>query len=124
MTSQSLQVVVLAAGLGLFMLTVLGQGLLISLMSRTRYQAQQANVFLMVPSMMLSGFVFPLSSMPAVLLPLTYLIPLRYILVIVRSNFVKGSDFVALWPQFLAMIVFSAAIFGLGLSRFQKRLND
>lgn len=117
-------VVVLAAGLGLFMLTVLGQGLLISLMSRTRYQAQQANVFLMVPSMMLSGFVFPLSSMPAVLIPLTYLIPLRYILVIVRSNFVKGSDFVALWPQFLAMIVFSAAIFGLGLSRFQKRLND
>jgi ABC-2 type transport system permease protein len=116
--------VVLAVGLGLFMLTVLGQGLLVSLMSRTRYQAQQANVFMMVPSMMLSGFVFPLSSMPAILIPLTYLIPLRYILVIVRSNFVKGSDFVALWPQFLAMVIFSAAIFGLGLSRFQKRLND
>jgi ABC-2 type transport system permease protein len=45
----------------------------------------------MVPSMMLSGFVFPLISMPTVLIPLTYLIPLRYILVIVRSNFVKGS---------------------------------
>jgi len=117
-------VVVLAVGLGLFMLTVLGQGLLVSLLSRTRYQAQQAGVFIMVPSMMLSGFVFPLSSMPAVLVPLTYLIPLRYILVIVRSNFVKGSDFVALWPQFLAMIVFSIAIFGLGLSRFQKKLND
>jgi cytochrome P450 len=42
----------------------------------------------------------------------------------IRSNFVKGSDFVALWPQFLAMAVFSAAIFGLGLSRFQKKLND
>ena len=117
-------VVVLAVGLGLFMLTVLGQGLLVSLLSRTRYQAQQANTFLMVPSMMLSGFVFPLSSMPAVLIPLTYLIPLRYILVIVRSNFVKGSDFAALWPQFLAMIIFSVAIFGLGLSRFQKKLND
>jgi ABC-2 type transport system permease protein len=59
-----------------------------------------------------------------VLIPLTYLIPLRYILVIVRSNFVKGSGFIALWPQFLAMIIFSVAIFGLGLSRFQKRLND
>jgi len=117
-------VVVLAVGLGLFMLTVLGQGLLVSLLSRTRYQAQQAGTFLMVPSMMLSGFVFPLSSMPAVLLPLTYLIPLRYILVIVRSNFVKGSDFMALWPQFAAMIVFAVAIFGLGLSRFQKKLND
>jgi len=117
-------VAVLGIGLGLFMITMLGQGMLISLMSRTRYQAQQANVFLMVPSMMLSGFVFPLSSMPAVLTPLTYLIPLRYILVIVRSNFVKGSGFIALWPQFLAMIIFSVAIFGLGLSRFQKRLND
>jgi len=117
-------VLVLAVGLGLFMLTVLGQGLLISLMSRTRYQAQQAGVFTMVPSMMLSGFVFPLSSMPAVLIPLTYLIPLRYILVIVRSNFVKGSGFVALWPEFLAMVIFSVAIFGLGLSRFQKKLND
>lgn len=117
-------IVVLAVGLGLFMLTVLGQGLLVSLMSKTRYQAQQAGTFLMVPSMMLSGFVFPLSSMPALLMPLTYLIPLRYILVIVRSNFVKGSDFVALWPQFLAMVIFSVAIFGFGLSRFQKKLND
>lgn len=117
-------VAVLAVGLGLFMITALGQGMLVSLMSRTRYQAQQAGTFLMVPSMMLSGFVFPLSSMPAILLPLTYLIPLRYILVIVRSNFVKGSDFIALWPQFLAMVVFSIAIFGFGLSRFQKRLND
>ncbi len=117
-------VAVLGVGLGLFMITALGQGMLVSLMSRTRYQAQQAGTFLMVPSMMLSGFVFPLSSMPAVLIPLTYLIPLRYILVIVRSNFVKGSGFVALWPQFLAMIIFSIAIFGLGLSRFQKKLND
>jgi ABC-2 type transport system permease protein len=117
-------IAVLAVGLGLFMIAALGQGMLVSLMSKTRYQAQQANTFLMVPSMMLSGFVFPLSSMPALLLPLTYLIPLRYALVIVRSNFVKGSDFIALWPQFLALIIFSAAIFGLGLSRFQKRLND
>jgi ABC-2 type transport system permease protein len=117
-------VAVLGAGLALFMMTALGQGMLISLMSRTRYQAQQMNTFLMVPAMMLSGFVFPLSSMPAVLIPLTYLIPLRYALVIVRSNFVKGSDFLALWPQFLAMIIFSVAIFGFGLSRFQKKLND
>ena len=117
-------IAVLGVGLGLFMITALGQGMLVSLMSKTRYQAQQAGTFLMVPSMMLSGFVFPLSSMPAVLIPLTYLIPLRYILVIVRSNFVKGSGFIALWPQFLAMIIFSVAIFGLGLSRFQKRLND
>jgi ABC-2 type transport system permease protein len=117
-------VLVLGTGLALFMITALGQGLLVSLMSKTRYQAQQLGTFMMVPSMMLSGFVFPLSSIPPALIPLTYLIPLRYILVIVRSNFVKGSGFDALWPQFAAMILFSVAIFGLGLSRFQKRLND
>ena len=45
-------------------------------------------------------------------------------LVIVRSNFLKGSGFVALWPQFLALAVFSLALFFFGLSRFQKRLAD
>lgn len=115
---------VLGAGLALFALTTLGLGLMVSLLSRTRYQAQQATIFLMVPSMMLSGFVFPLESMPKILYPISYLIPLRYILVIVRSNFMKGSGFVALWPQFLAMAIFATAIFGFGLSRFRKQLND
>lgn len=116
--------VVLGAGLALFSLTSLGLGLMISLLSRTRYQAQQAMTFLMVPSMMLSGFVFPLESMPAWLYPLSYLIPLRYIVVIVRSNFMKGSGFAALWPQFAAMAIFAVVVFGFGLSRFHKQLND
>lgn len=115
---------VLGAGLGLFALTALGLGLIVSLLSKTRYQAQQATTFLMVPSMMLSGFVFPLESMPKLLYPISYFIPLRYILVIVRSNFMKGSGFVALWPQFAAMAIFAIVVFGFGLSRFQKQLND
>jgi len=115
---------VLGAGLALFALTALGLGLMVSLLSRTRYQAQQATTFLMVPSMMLSGFVFPLESMPKILYPISYFIPLRYILVVVRSVFMKGSGFAALWPQFAAMAVFAVAIFGFGLSRFRKQLND
>jgi ABC-2 type transport system permease protein len=74
--------------------------------------------------MMLSGFMFPVDAFPRWLFYLTYLIPLRYILVIVRSNFLKGSSFSELWFQFIAMAVFSVAIFGLGLSRFHKRLAD
>ncbi|TDB37976.1 MAG: ABC transporter permease [Actinobacteria bacterium] len=115
---------VMGSGLALFALTSLGIGLMVSLLSRTRYQAQQAMTFLMVPSMMLSGFVFPLESMPAVLYPLSYLIPLRYIVVVVRSNFMKGSGFSALWPQFAAMAIFAVVVFGFGLSRFRKQLND
>ena len=115
---------VLVVGLMLFMLTALGLGMLISLMSTTRQQAQQTSQFLQMPQMMLSGFMFPVDAFPRWLFYVTYLIPLRYILVIVRSNFLKGSSFSELWFQFVAMAVFSVAIFGLGLSRFHKRLAD
>jgi len=114
----------IAGGLMLFMLSALGIGMLVSLMSGTRQQAQQTSQFLQMPQMMLSGFMFPIDAFPRWLFYLTYLIPLRYILVIVRSNFLKGSSFVELWPQFAAMAVFSVGIFALGLSRFHKRLAD
>jgi ABC-2 type transport system permease protein len=115
---------VIGGGLMLFMLSALGLGMIISLMSKTRQQAQQTSMFLQMPSMMLSGFMFPIDALPRWLYMLTFLIPLRYILVIVRSNFLKGSSFAALWPQFLAMALFSIGIFVFGLSRFRKRLND
>jgi ABC-2 type transport system permease protein len=115
---------VIGTGLMLFMLSALGLGMIISLMSKTRQQAQQTAMFLQMPSMMLSGFMFPIDALPRWLYYLTYLIPLRYILVIARSNFMKGSAFSALWPQFVGMALFSVGIFVLGLSRFRKRLND
>ena len=115
---------VLGGGLMLFMLSALGIGMLVSLVSRTRQQAQQTAQFMQMPQMMLSGFMFPIDAFPRWLFYLTYLIPLRYILVIVRSNFLKGSTFAELWPQFAAMAIFSIGIFILGLSRFQKRLAD
>jgi len=115
---------VIGGGLMLFMLSALGIGMITSLMSKTRQQAQQTSMFMQMPTMMLSGFMFPIDALPKWLYVLTYLIPLRYILVIVRSNFLKGSTFLALWPQFLAMALFSVGIFIFGLSRFRKRLND
>jgi len=114
----------IAGGLMLFMLSALGLGMIISLMSRTRQQAQQTSMFLQMPSMMLSGFMFPIDAFPRWLYFLTFLIPLRYALVILRSNFLKGSTLVALWPQFVAMALFSIAIFIFGLTRFRKRLAD
>lgn len=115
---------VIAAGMLLFMFSTLGTGLLISTVSKTRHQALQMTMFYMIPTIVLSGFIFPVESMPAPVVPVTYLIPLRYALVILRSNFMKGSGFEALWPEFAAMAVFSLAIFGFALSRFQKRLAD
>jgi len=116
--------ILIGCGLMLFMLSALGVGMLVSLMASTRQQAQQTSQFLQMPQMMLSGFMFPIAAFPTWLYYVTYLIPLRYILVIVRSNFLKGSTFGDLWPQFLAMGLFSVGIFALGLSRFHKRLSD
>jgi ABC-2 type transport system permease protein len=115
---------VIGSGLMLFMLSALGLGMLVSLMSTTRQQAQQTSQFLQMPQMMLSGFMFPVEAFPRWLYYVTFLIPLKYILVIVRSNFMKGSTFAELWFPFVAMATFSIAIFLLGLSRFHKRLSD
>jgi ABC-2 type transport system permease protein len=114
----------IGSGLMLFMLSALGLGMIVSLMSHTRQQAQQMSMFMQMPSMMLSGFMFPIDAFPKWLYFLTFLIPLRYALVILRANFLKGSNFEALWPQFAAMALFSIAIFIFGLTRFRKRLAD
>jgi ABC-2 type transport system permease protein len=117
-------VLIIGLGLLLFMFTALGQGLFISTISRTRQQAQQGTMFILIPTMVLSGFIFPIESMPAAVVPVTYLVPLRYILVVLRSNWMKGAGLDALWPQLVAMAVFSAVVFFAALSRFRKRLAD
>jgi ABC-2 type transport system permease protein len=115
---------VIGAGLVLFLFSAIGLSLFISTVSHTRQQAQQAMMFIMIPTMVLSGFIFPIESMPAPVVPLTYLIPLRYALIVLRGSFMKGAGFEALWPEYVAMIVFAAVIFGLALARFHKRLAD
>ncbi|MDY0339616.1 MAG: ABC transporter permease [Coriobacteriia bacterium] len=115
---------IMALGLLLFLFTGIGQGLIISMISNTRHQAQQTTMFILIPTMVLSGFIFPIESMPAAIQPLTYFIPMRYILVIARSNAMKGAGMSALWPQFVAMAVFAIVVFGFGISRFRKQLAD
>jgi ABC-2 type transport system permease protein len=114
----------LLAAAVLFLLTSIGQGLIVSTLAHTRQQAQMVTMFISLPSMMLSGFMFPVDSMPALVKPITYLIPLRYFLVVIRSIFLKGTGPADLWPQLLAMAVFSVGIFGFALLRFQKKFSD
>jgi ABC-2 type transport system permease protein len=113
-----------ALGLLLFTFTAIGMGLLISLVSHTQQQAQQTVMFVMIPTMVLSGFIFPIESMPAAIVPLTYIIPLRYALVVLRGAFLKGSSILDLWVPLLAMLAFAVAIFGLAVSRFHKQLSE
>ena len=115
---------VIGSGMTLFVFITLGQGLIISTISKTRQQAQQWTMFLLIPTVVLSGFIFPIESMPPEVVPVTYLIPLRYAVIVLRGSFMKGAGFEALWPEFLAMAIFAVLIFTFAIARFQKRLTD
>ena len=108
---------------GAFLLTTLGIGLFISTISRTQQQAMMTTFFFLLPSFLLSGFMFPIENMPRLIQLITYAIPLRYFLVIVRGIFLKGNGLAVLWPQVLVLAAFGLAIMWLAASRFQKRLG-
>lgn len=108
----------------LFMLNAQGIGLLVSTISHTQQQAMMTAVFFVIlPMMLLSGFAFPIENMPAPVQYVTYLLPLRYFLVILRGIFLKGVGWEVLWPQVAALAGFGAGILWLAVLRFQKRLK-
>jgi len=108
---------------GLYIMTTLGLGLLMSTVSQTQQQAMMLGFFANPPFMLLSGFIFPIASMPEPMQLLTYIIPLRYFLVIIRGIFLKGVGLDVLWPQALALFVFGVAVLTLSTLRFHKRLG-
>ena len=106
-----------------FMLCTLGLGLFISTLAQTQQQAMMLTAFIfMLPQIMLSGFAFPIQNMPPVFQALTYLVPLRYYLVILRGVFLKGVGLSVLWPQAIVLTGMGVAIIGLARLRFRKRL--
>lgn len=107
-----------------FLIPSVSLGLLVSALSKTQQQAEVSSWLFNFPSMMLSGFIFPIANMPLPIRVLTYFIPLRYFLSIVRALFLKGSTFFEILPQFLAMFLLGAGIFILSVARFQKKLED
>ncbi len=109
---------------GLFLLTTLGLGLLISTLVKTQQQAMLFAVFfVMMPFALLSGFIFPVENMPAVIQPVTQAIPLRHYLVAVRGIFLKGNTLSELWPQAAALLGLGAGILTLAVASFHKRLE-
>lgn len=108
---------------GLYLLTSLGVGLLISTISRTQQQALMTSFLFFAPAILLSGFVFPIANMPQVVQWLTYLNPLRYFLVIIRGIFLKGVGLQILWPQMLALTIIGVLTFTLAVRRFHKTLT-
>jgi len=76
-----------------------------------------------MPSVILSGFMFPIENMPLVVQWITRLIPLRYFVEIVRGIFLRGAGIAELWPQVVALVVLGGVIFALSALRFRKKLE-
>lgn len=109
---------------GLFLFTTLGIGLLMSTVSHTQQQAMMTTMFfVMMPMIVLSGFIFPIENMPKFFQIVTYVIPLRYFLVIVRSVFLKGVGISVLWPQVWPMLTIGVGVFAFSVLRFRKHLG-
>ncbi len=106
-----------------FLMTALGAGLFLSTISRTQQQSNMMAFFFMLPAFLLSGFTFPIRSMPAVVQYLTYLNPLRYFIEIVRGLFLKGVGISTLWPQILVLSVYGTLVVSLSAARFKKKLD-
>jgi ABC-2 type transport system permease protein len=114
---------VLALGVVAFIFASLGLGLLISTISATQQQAMITSFFFTMPMMTLSGFATPISSMPKFFQELTYLNPMRYIMVVLRSVYLKGAGFDILWPQIAAMAGSAVLLLAVSVLRFHKSLE-
>ena len=114
---------VLLLGSTLFLLSTLALGLLISTLCSTQQQAFSMNFFVLNPFFILSGFAYPISSMPQVLQWFTYLNPLRYYLIVIRGTFLKGVGLSVLWPQLAAMAAIAAVLLMTSILRFRKSLE-
>jgi ABC-2 type transport system permease protein len=97
-------------------------GLLISTLSRTQQEAIMTMFLFLLPAIILSGFFYPISSMPRFFQWLTLFNPVRHFLEIVRSVFLKGGGLDILWPQFLALLLMSAAVLRLAIFRFRRTI--
>ena len=116
-------VVLLSALTLLFLLGALGVGIFISAAVKSQILATQiALMATYLPALLLSGFLFDIASMPAVLRGVTFLVPARYFIVVTRGIFLKGTGLESLWPQAALMLVFALVGLGAAVGVFKKRL--
>ncbi len=107
----------------LFIIASLTLGILISSCAKTQMQAMQMSLFVFLPSILLSGFMFPRDAMPKLFYYLGQLLPLTYYLEILRGVILKGNSMSLLWGQILALVVFISATLGISIKKFSKTLD-
>jgi ABC-2 type transport system permease protein len=106
-----------------FFFSTLGVGALISTVSKTFQQAAQMTQLILLPSILISGFIFPRESLPRALQVIGSVLPLTYFVIIMRGILIKGVGLEYLWRQILPMAAIGVAVFALAINRFQKRVD-
>jgi ABC-2 type transport system permease protein len=107
----------------LYLLSTLGLGIFISTLAQTQQQAMFISWFFMVFLIFMSGFLFPIENMPGMVQKLTYVVPMRYFVIIVREIFIKGSPAPFLVNEILALLAFGVMIIALSVLKFKKRVS-
>lgn len=107
---------------GLFLVTSLGLGLFVSTLANSQLTAMQFAFMIMLPSVLLSGFVFPRSQMPLPIYLLTFAIPATYFVEILRGTILRGADMFDLLPQILGLAICGTVILAASVGRFRKQL--
>jgi len=107
----------------LFLTGALSQGILISVNAKTQLMAtQMASLTTLIPTMLLSGFIYPIFNMPKFIQGLTYLIPARYYIVVLRDLFLKGNGMATIWDEALFLLLFAFIMFTLATRKFKKKV--
>jgi ABC-2 type transport system permease protein len=98
-------------------------GLLVSTAAKTQFQAMQMAFFLFLPSILLSGFMFPFDGMPKVAQWIAEMLPLTHFVRLIRGVILRGANLFELWPDVLALLAFTVVVMSLAILRFRKRLD-
>lgn len=107
----------------LFITGALSQGILISVVSKTQLMASQlASISTLIPTMLLSGFIYPIFNMPKFIQIFTYFIPARYYIIVLRDLFLKGNGIATIWDEALFLLLFAGVMFVFAVSKFKKKV--
>ncbi|MEK7308350.1 MAG: ABC transporter permease [Nitrospirota bacterium] len=107
----------------IYLFTTLGIGLFISTISSTQQEANMAVFLFYLPTVLLSGFAYPIANMPQIIQWFTVLNPMRYFMVVIRSIFLKGVGLEVLWPQLVPLFIIGLVVISLSALRFRKKLT-
>jgi len=107
----------------LFLTGALSQGILISVVAKTQLMASQlATLTTMIPTMLLSGFIYPIFNMPKFVQLVTYFIPARYYIIILRESFLKGGTLEVMWDEATFLLLFAFIMLGFAIRKFHKKV--